>query len=90
MNNGNEIPLVGLGTYSFIDKDALKKALIEHKYRLIDTASYYKNEEPIGQGLKELFESGELKREDIFVVTKIWIDEVEDVEGACRASLKRL
>ena len=63
---------------------------MEIGYRLIDTASRYKNEEAVGEGIKQALESGKVKRDDLFVVTKVWIDEVEDVEGACRRSLARL
>ena len=74
MNDGHEFPLFGLGTYQLKDKDAFKNALINHKYRLIDTASHYHNEEYLGQGLSEIFRSGKLQRKDLFITTKLWID----------------
>lgn len=40
--------------------------------------------------MKQALSTGLLKREDLFIITKVWIDEVEDVEGACRRSLARL
>ncbi len=57
---------------------------------MIDTASRYKNEEAVGKGVVWAIESGVVKREEMFVITKVWIDEVEDVEGACRRSLQKL
>jgi diketogulonate reductase-like aldo/keto reductase len=57
---------------------------------LIDTASRYKNEEAVGEGIRQALATGLVKREELFVITKVWIDEVEDVEGACRRSLSRL
>ena len=84
------MPLIGLGTFESMDKDVIKKAIVEQKYRMIDTAARYGNEAQIGEGLSEIFQSGVLKREDIFVCTKLWLADVEDIEGACRASLKRL
>lgn len=74
LHNGVEIPTVGLGVFK-IDGDnnaseAVKSAL-QIGYRHIDTASFYKNEEGVGQAIKE---SG-IPREDIFVTTKVWNDE---------------
>ena len=54
---------------------------------MIDTASRYKNEEAVGEGIRRAFG---VNRDELFVVTKVWMDEVEDVEAACRKSLKRL
>ena len=88
--NGAEMPLIGLGTYDTMDKEAIKRALLELKYRVIDTAALYENETQIGEGLSEIFKSGALKREDLFIVTKLCIADVEDVEGAVRTSLKKL
>ena len=59
-------------------------------YRLIDTASRYKNEVAVGKGVNLALQSEKVSREEMFVVTKVWIDEVEDVEAACRRSLARL
>jgi diketogulonate reductase-like aldo/keto reductase len=50
--------------------EALRIAL-RNGYRLIDTATAYANEAEIGQVLQEFFKSGELKREDVFIVTKV-------------------
>ncbi|KAG8266038.1 hypothetical protein J6590_080383 [Homalodisca vitripennis] len=56
------------------DEEVLKKSLkaaLEVGYRLIDTASMYKNEHLIGKMLKEWMDSGKLQREDIFITTKL-------------------
>jgi diketogulonate reductase-like aldo/keto reductase len=45
---------------------------LKNGYRLIDTASAYKTEGEIGQVLQEFFKSGQLKREDVFVTTKVF------------------
>lgn len=85
------MPLIGMGTYasSSAGKE-ICRAIIEIGYRAIDTASRYKTEEAVGEGIRLAIESGKVKREDLFVTTKVWIDEVEDIEAACRRSLKRL
>jgi len=84
------MPMIGLGTDGIADPEIIYKAIVDVGYRLIDTASRYKNEEPVGKGINWAIEAKVVKREELFVVTKVWIDEVEDVEGACRRSLARL
>ena len=72
LSNGLEIPNLGYGVYRIptkgVTKDCVLKAL-KAGYRHIDTAQAYHNEEEVGQAIKE---SG-IKREEIFVTTKIWI-----------------
>ena len=76
LNNGVKIPMLGLGTYRIgrTDDDvynAIRTAL-DVGYRHIDTATLYENEAPIGKAIRE---SG-IPREDIFVTTKLWGDDV--------------
>ena len=56
---------------------------------MFDCASFYKNEEVVGQAFVEMFKSG-ITREELYIISKVWFDEVEDVEAACRRSLKKL
>lgn len=58
-------------------------------YRHLDTAELYKNEAEIGEVLQECFEAG-LKREEIFITTKLWVDDVADPEAALKTSLGKL
>ena len=69
LNNGVEIPCMGLGTWQSRDEIAKLSVLaaLSHDYRLIDTAAAYGNERGVGAGIKE---SG-LKREEIFVTSKL-------------------
>lgn len=89
LNNGVMMPTVGLGVYQSGDKtyEAVKTAL-EAGYRHIDTAAFYQNEEAVGAAIKD---SG-IKREDIFVTTKLWRDAMVDgtQHKAFEESLKRL
>lgn len=65
--------------------------MAKHGYCMYDSASYYKNEDMVGKALNELINVDKThKREDIFVLSKAWWHEVEDVEAACRRSLKDL
>ncbi|XP_049768473.1 1,5-anhydro-D-fructose reductase-like [Schistocerca cancellata] len=72
-HNGQKMPIVGLGTWQSSEGE-VGKALdvaLEAGYRHIDTAFLYRNEREIGATLKKWFNSGKLKREDVFVVTKL-------------------
>eukprot|EP00826_Nyctotherus_ovalis_P057758 TRINITY_DN7904_c0_g2_i4.p1 TRINITY_DN7904_c0_g2~~TRINITY_DN7904_c0_g2_i4.p1 ORF type:complete len:292 (+),score=86.39 TRINITY_DN7904_c0_g2_i4:107-982(+) len=79
---------IGLGTFNETTKDLIYSAIVDYSYRLIDTAAIYQNEEAVGEGIKAASER--VPREDLFVASKVWNDAKEDVEGALRASLKRL
>ncbi|MBS3974176.1 MAG: aldo/keto reductase [Actinobacteria bacterium] len=74
LSNGVAMPLLGLGTFMITDESQIHDAVltaVETGYRLIDTASIYKNEEAIGRALRD---SG-IAREEIFLTTKCWNDE---------------
>lgn len=92
-NNGNSIPVLGLGTWKSeknLVGDAIKFAITKAGYRHIDCASIYGNEQEIGKALKETFNS--VKREELFITSKLWNAEhrPEDVEKACKKTLTDL
>lgn len=70
LNNGIEIPAVGLGTWQSKSEDAYNAVLeaIKAGYRHIDTAAIYGNEEEVGRAIKD---SG-VKRSELFITTKVW------------------
>ncbi|KAH0786846.1 oxidoreductase, aldo/keto reductase family protein [Histomonas meleagridis] len=90
------IPRVGLGTWAYKSDEETTASVImaveKCGYRHIDAAAYYKNEKAVGDGLKDLFARGVIKREEIWVTTKIWNDhhKPEDVEVELRKSLEKL
>ncbi len=88
LNNGIKMPMAGIGTYLLSPDDAENSVYEALKcgYRLIDTANAYMNERAVGRGIKK---SG-VKREDIFLVTKIWPTEYEDGDKAVDETLARL
>ncbi len=90
LNNGLEMPLMGLGTHRIEDADEVIYSSIKHGVRLIDTATRYGNEEKVGKGIKKALDEGVCKREELFVVTKIWPNDKVDPEKALRESLERL
>ncbi|KAN0034656.1 hypothetical protein ACTFIV_001188 [Dictyostelium citrinum] len=75
LNDGNNIPIIGLGTYNGAKAGEVGNAVkiaLKNGYRHIDGAAIYLNEKEIGNSLKEVFEEGEIKREDVFYVSKLW------------------
>lgn len=74
LKNGVEMPRFGLGVYKSEAGEEVETAVktaIQAGYRMIDTASFYKNEESVG---KAIAESG-MERERLFITTKVWNDE---------------
>ncbi|KAJ8918851.1 hypothetical protein NQ315_011139 [Exocentrus adspersus] len=95
MGDGLEIPAIGLGTGSMREENELATTLnnaLEIGYRHIDTAFAYKNEAFIGRVLKKWFSSGKLKREDVFITTKLPVPGVHQsrVEMFMKKSLENL
>ena len=88
------IPAVGFGTLisdPLATKQAAKAAL-EVGFRHLDCAERYRNEEAVGEAMQEAFKAGTLRREDLFVTTKLWNTNhrPERVKLAFDASLRRL
>lgn len=93
LNSGYEMPINGLGTYSLHGDDCINsvKFALSNDVRLIDTASAYGNEEEIGQAIREAIDEGIVKREDIFIITKIYPgSEMANPEASIQACLDRL
>ena len=101
LNSSTMIPAVGFGTYLISDADApaAVSAAIAAGYRHIDTASGYRNEVGVGEGIRRGITEHGLSRGDIFVTTKLWPgnpawnDAPKDHDqtiAECEASLARL
>lgn len=95
LNTGAIMPAVGLGTFGS-DKytpDQIASAVsgaVKSGYRMLDCASVYQNEDQIGRVLDGLFKEGTVKREDLFITSKVWNDQHREVRKACEKSLKDL
>ena len=93
--NGSKMPMLEYGTSLAkpvkhqILHDCIVYAVVECGYRHIDTAKVYQNEHIVGEALKECFEKG-IKREDLFITTKLRRDDYNDVEAGIKASLEIL
>ncbi len=95
LNTGSgAIPALGFGTLipdPIATRNATKAAL-EAGFRALDTAERYRTEKEVGEAMAEVFSAGEIKREDVFVITKLWNTNhrAERVKPAFEASLKKL
>jgi D-xylose reductase len=90
MEAEKQIPNIGIGTCHMENIEEVLYQAIKDGVRLIDTASMYKNEEAVGKAVNKAISDGIVKREDLFVVTKFFIDQKEDPEKALNESLQRL
>lgn len=91
LNNGVKIPRLGLGTYNINEINILKDVInegINIGYRHIDTASFYKNEEGIGNAIKE----SSIDRKELFITDKVWNSDqgYEKTLKAFKKSVKNL
>src|SRR6476661_2536112 len=95
LNNGaDEIPALGFGTL-IPDPGATKeatRAALEAGFRQFDTAERYRNEEQVGEAMRGVFQEGKVKREEVFIGSKLWNNNhrPERVRPAFEASLSRL
>src|SRR5438309_9343890 len=95
LNNGSgAIPALGFGTLipdPIATRTATRVAL-EVGFRQLDAAERYRNEKEVGEAMQEVFKAGKIKREDVFVATKLWNNNhrPERVAPAFEASLKKL
>ena len=92
LNNGIKMPILGLGTWTLSNNEAEESVYVALKtgYRLIDTAEYYGNEVGVGRGVKKSIQEGIIKREDVFITTKIMPGAYSEPEFAIEDSLKNL
>jgi 2,5-diketo-D-gluconate reductase B len=90
-SRSDEMPSLGIGTWQNTDPEACANAVataLEMGYRHVDTAQAYDNEASVGEGLAR----ADVPREDVFLATKVWIDELatENVRVSTEESLERL
>ncbi|WP_432680808.1 aldo/keto reductase [Bacillus velezensis] len=95
LHNGVEMPWFGIGVFKVEEGaelvNAVKTALV-HGYRSVDTAAIYRNEEGVGEGIRQGLQEAGLKREDIFVTSKVWNADLgyEETLKAFDTSLEKL
>lgn len=95
LNNGMEMPRLGLGVFRVEDSSELVNAVkvaIKNGYRSIDGAAIYGNEEAMGEGIRQGIKEAGISREDLFITSKVWNTDLgyESTIAAYEASLNRL
>ena len=93
LNDGHKMPQIGLGLFLCKEPEELEKviiaAILDEGYRHLDGAWIYGNEDVCGRALKHCFEKG-IKREDIFITTKVIPQQNHRVEETLKESLQKL
>lgn len=95
LNNGITMPQIGYGVFRMTDLEECANAVVQAiktGYRLIDTAAAYENETAVGKAIKRVIAEGVVRREDLFVTTKLWITDTtyEKAKEGFHRSLDRL
>ena len=95
LNDGCTIPCIGMGTFGSdrVTPDEVAGAVaggIRAGYRLFDCAACYGNEAQIGRVFKEAFDEGVVKREELFVMSKVWNDMHRRVAESCKKTIADL
>ncbi|MDR2912666.1 MAG: aldo/keto reductase [Alistipes sp.] len=94
LNNGVEMPMIGFGTNTLGGERATNAVAeaIDVGFRLIDTATTYGNEAAVGEGIRQGIERSGIDREDLFITTKLWADDMgyEKAMAAFETSLEKL
>lgn len=95
LTNGLKMPMVGFGVFRVPDKKECQESVyqaIKTGYRLIDTAASYTNEDAVGQAVRQAIDKGICQREDLFITSKLWVQDMKNYDAArygIEASLKK-
>ncbi|XP_030944827.1 NADP-dependent D-sorbitol-6-phosphate dehydrogenase-like [Quercus lobata] len=92
LNNGFQMPIIGLGVWR-MEKNEMRDLIINAikiGYRHFDCAAHYKSEAELGEALAEAFRTELVKREDLFITTKLWNSDHGHVVEVCKDSLTKL
>lgn len=95
LNNGLKMPMLGFGVFRVPDKKECQESVyqaIKAGYRLIDTAASYMNEDAVGEGVRQAIDEGICTREDLFITSKLWVQDMhsyEDAKKGIENSLKK-
>ncbi len=94
LNNGVQMPMVGFGVFEIPAEQTAGCVFdaLESGYRLIDTAQAYYNEKEVGDGIQRAIKELGIRREDIFLTTKVWVTEFgyEKAKASVEESLRKL
>lgn len=92
LSSGGHMPGVAFGFWQVPAEEcaAVLEAAVDAGYRCLDFAAIYGNEAEIGRALAKILASGKVKREELFIVSKLWASDWHQVDAACSKSLKDL
>jgi len=92
LNSGYDMPIIGIGTFYLSTAQAEESVYNALKVgmRLIDTADIYGNEVGVGRGIRRAMQDFGIKREEIFVTSKLWISSFNDADREVDERLERL
>lgn len=96
LNTGAKMPLEGFGVFQIPDAAQCEQVVydaIKTGYRLLDTAAAYMNEEAVGKGVKRAIADGLTTREELFITTKVWVQDAKSEDTtyeAVNTSLSKL
>ena len=96
LNTGAKMPLEGFGVFQIPDADECERVVydaIKTGYRLLDTAAAYMNEEALGKAVKRAIADGIVTRKELFITTKVWVQDEKNEDTAyeaVKASLAKL
>lgn len=85
LNNGIKMPMEGFGVFQVRDKQECRQSVltaIRAGYRLIDTAASYTNEDAVGEAVREAIAEGICTREELFITSKMWVQDMQDYDTA--------
>jgi 2,5-diketo-D-gluconate reductase A len=84
--DGHQMPALGLGTLNLAENELsnIVREAIMHGYRMFDTSPVYGNEKAVGKALLECMQHGLVKRQELFIVSKLWITDRNNVEDALK------
>lgn len=86
--NGIKMPMEGFGVFQVRDKEECKQSVlnaIRAGYRLIDTAASYTNEDAVGEAVREAVAEGICTREELFITSKMWVQDMQNYDMAAKA-----
>lgn len=93
LRNDVKMPIEGFGVFQVPDATECEESVytaIKTGYRLIDTAAAYANEEAVGAAIRRAIADGICTREELFITTKLWIQDYPNAKEAFSLSLKKL
>lgn len=88
LDNGIKMPMEGFGVFQVRDKEECKQSVlnaIRAGYRLIDTAASYTNEDAVGEAVREAIAEGICTREELFITSKMWVQDMQNYDMAAKA-----